>query len=481
MIRILMVISGFFNFLNPQMLTADTQLELLNGVYKFNEIEKKPHTFYKTSGDTLYVKGKYIIFTYPWAEPLLFLEKEESYAGYKEEFDSLLAESKRMYKDDYKIITTDKRFISVVRNSDTVVVDRHDPERGHSREPVFLSAMLLFNDYFLINNNPHYDADRFHKSVKRYYSDAHYERVLEVKYVTTRNGVNVRDADGYIDGKLDNGEWVRVIEYTNSVLSLDEDPDGTWAVAKIEEDGHCKVRYIYNKYLGDIKDVKVYKDQICWGRELFGEYEMYDDHELGGITCFDDYFEFELVSKAYYDNIKTQSESQFKRNKDVLISMNEDGSENITLFINGDTMTYKSKLEYSGAQHIYYGDSDLLNKHLMHHTYFKAEDEYYAFIDRSTGEEMILGGFPIITPDKKKMISFFYDIYDEEFGILTYDILEDKTLKFKKQFVFLTWIEVPEVKLKWVSNDEFIIGITNAKIYNGSEIENPQYLKMRIK
>ncbi|MEJ6791429.1 MAG: hypothetical protein QNK89_01460 [Lacinutrix sp.] len=36
-------------------------------------------------------------------------------------------------------------------------------------------------------------------------------------------------------------------------------------------------------------------------------------------------------------------------------------------------------------------------------------------------------------------------------------------------------------EVKWISNTEFAIEIVNQNIWNGSEANNPQYLKIKLK
>lgn len=432
-------------------------------------------TFVK--GDTLFVKGKYLIYTKPVLNSDQIIENDSNQL----KFESFETNTKDSLRNKHKIITTKTRFIKILTDQKSTLIDRINPQIKQCNIPISYSVIKVFNDYFHIHNNPQNNETYYYNSVKRYFSNSYYEKIFETKYVISRNGLNIRDEKGVIDGKFNYGDFVGIIGYEYFNPFSNEEPSEKWAVVKKNyisgNSQTTKKRYVHPDFLGEKKEIKVYQDQLCWGYLMNDAYE-YDERDL---KCLNSYFDFEIISETNYKSITSILKTSYPKNPKVKISQTNDVGDSFRLPIKDSVITFTSTPGYSGSYHSYNGDIELLNKYLIHSGYPKAEEEYYVMIDRTTGEESLFSGFPHLSPDNKHILSIYYDMYEDQLIFNIFSIKDNKSIKLNNSFVFNEWLKVPEASLKWISNSKIAFPITNQMIYRGGEAENLQYLVMTIK
>ena len=445
-------------------------------------IPVKTFDFSSIPKDTLFVTGKHIIFTRPSEKEFEILKNEEGIYEVDSDFGVYSSTVMDSLKSTYKITATSKRIIGIIEAHDTTYVDRLAPKARISQDPIHYSAFLVFNKNFSIYSNVYTDT-AYYGLIRDYYNTVRFEKPIAQKYVLSRNGLNIRRADGTVDGKYNNGDLVNIIGYTDEVVQVEDEGKtikGRWAIVKWRDGGMTLKRYVFEGYLVNLEDVIIYEDQICTGF-AFTKRDMYgtDDADL---ECLTHYLDLELISKAKFNALKPIRNDFLNQNPSVIVKENEDKTQNITLPIKDSVIVYKSKVGYNYSSHGYYGDVDFLNQYLMHHVYPKAEDAFYSFIDRNTGRETFMfADYPYVSIDKQKIISFVYDVYNEQFYLEIYKINEDKTIVLDHAFNFVHWLKTYQNEVKWISNTEFAIEIVNKTIWNGSTIKNPQYLKIKIK
>ncbi|AUC81925.1 hypothetical protein [Lacinutrix sp. Bg11-31] len=447
-----------------------------------NTIPEKTHDFSSIPKDTIFVTGKYIIFTRPSDKEFEILKEEEGINEVDSDFGVYSSKVVDSLQSTYKITTTSKRIIGIVKPNDTIYIDRLSPKARVSRDPIHYSAFLVFNDYFSIYSNVYTDG-AYYGFIRDYYNTVRFEKPIANKYVISRNGLNIRQENGTVDGKYNNGDLVNIIGYTDEVIEVEDEGKiikGRWAIVQWRDGGTTLKRYVFEGFLGNLEDVIIYEDQICVGSKL-SEATRYNIKEAD-IECLTEYLDFEVISKASFNALKSIKNEFSTINPAVLIKDNEDKTQDITLPIKDSVIVYKSKVGYSNATHGYYGDIDFLNQYLMHHVYPKAEDAFFSFVDRSTGKETYsFADYPYVSLDKKKIVSFTFDVYEEQFFIEIYKINQDKSIVLENAFYFVHWLKTHQNEVKWISNTEFAIEIVNQNIWNGSAIKNPQYLKIKLK
>ena len=139
-------------------------------------------------------------------------------------------------------------------------------------------------------------------------------------------------------------------------------------------------------------------------------------------------------------------------------------------------------MDYSAASYTYYGDIDVISSYLVYGVYYKAEEALFSVIDKETGEtKFVFPEFPNFSPNKKRIICFSYNIYSEINYLEIYSVKPNQTIILDYVFTFPNWINFESDNVKWLSNDTIVFKIVNPNIYNGSEVVNPQYLKLQFK
>ncbi|WP_034057852.1 hypothetical protein [Lacinutrix jangbogonensis] len=445
-------------------------------------IPLKTYDFSSIPKDTLFVTGKYIIFTKPSEKEFEILKDEEGIYEVDSDFGMYTSKVIDSLKSTYKITTTSKRIIGIIESHDTTYVDRLGPKPRVSRDPIHYSAFLVFNDYFSIYSHVYTDA-AYYGLIRDYYSTVRFEKPIAHKYVISRNGLNIRQENGTVDGKYNNGDLVNIIGYTDNLIEVEDEGNivkGRWAIVQWRAGGTTLKRFVFEGFLGALEDVIIYEDQICDGSKL-DKAARYNVNEAD-IECLTKYLGFELISETDFNALTTIKNDFLKPNPAVIVKDNADKTQNITLPVKDSLIVYNSKVGYSNSSHSYYGDVAFLSQYLMHHMYPKAEDAFYSFVDRTTGKETYMfADYPYISPDKKKIISFVFDVYEEQFFIEIYKINEDKTIVLENAFYFVHWLKTYKNEVKWISNTAFAIEIANQNIWNGSAVKKPQYLKIKLK
>ncbi|MEJ6791430.1 MAG: hypothetical protein QNK89_01465 [Lacinutrix sp.] len=354
--------------------------------------------------DTLIVSGKEIVFLMPSDLEFKLLKKEENIETRDSLFKYHSARVKSFLKfpEDIEISFSTKRIIGI---------DEGNRIRYYDKLEYFKSSyamLLMYNRTFSFVNGEHTDEEYYSIIDEYYRSNIRFEIPIAQKYVISRNGLNIRQENGTVDGKYNNGDLVNIIGYTDDIIEVEDEGKivkGRWAIIQWQVAGTTLKRYVFEGFLGDIEDVKVFEDQICTGF-AFTESNMYET-DNADLECLIKYLDLKLISKTDFNVLKIVKNNFLTNNPRVLVSENEDKTQNITLPIKDSTIVYKSKVGYSNSMHNYYGDINFLNQYLMHHVYPKAEDAFYSFVDRTTGKEIYsFADYPYVAPDKKSIISF---------------------------------------------------------------------------
>ena len=429
--------------------------------------------------DTLIVSGKEIVFLMPSKEEIKLIKNENNFRENDSIFRSKSSKVKEhlRFPKDIKISFSTKRIIGI---------DEGNRIRYYDKLAYFKSnyaMLLMYNRTFSFDKFTDTNKDYFSIIDSYYRNNIRFEKPIAQKYVISRNGLNIRQENGTVDGKYNNGDLVNIIGYTDDIIEVEDEGrtvKGRWAIVQWQDGGSTLKRYVFEGFLGGIEDVKVFEDQICVGFKL-DKYTRYNTSDAD-LECLTKYLDLKLISKSSFNAIQSIHKSHLTTNPLVIVRENEDKTQNITLPIKDSVIVYNSKVGYSNSTHGYYGDIEFLNQYLMHHVYPKAEDAFYAYVDRTTGKETAsFSEFPHVSPDKKRIVSFVFDVYEEQFFIEIYKINKDNSIVLEQAFNFVHWLKTYQNNVKWISNTEFAIEIVNNEIWNGSEVKAPQYLKIKLK
>jgi sulfur carrier protein ThiS len=443
------------------------------------ETQKPEYDYSKIPKDTLIVSGKEIVF---------FLPKKQEFEIIKNEENSFIEDSLYKYQiprvkqylkfpKNIKITISNKRIIGIDEGHRIRYYDRLDYFKSN------YGMLMMYNKTFNFVKGYKTEEELYSKIDNFYRDNLRFEKNIARKYVIAQNGLNVREENGKISGKYNYAEIVNIIDFTKDTIVVDDNGNiikDVRAIVKWKQNGRTKKRYVFNGFLGEKEDVKIFEDQICYGN-VFDDPRLYDNPDYTYPECLNEYFDFKLISQNKFKNIAEINTDFYKKNTLVKITKNEDQTENISLPLKDSTLVFNSKMDYNESSHSFYGDVEFLNQYLMYHVYYKAEDAYFSFIDKTSGKRnYMFQGFPNISPDKKRIVSFHYDIYDNEPYIQVFKINSDKTIDFEKGFRFTYWAHHHESEIKWLSNTEFVMAIEYKGI-NGTRDFNPQYLKVNLK
>lgn len=425
--------------------------------------------------DTIFIQGKEVVFL--WADestfppsigPLFDVEKMQAFKTMAEGIQDSLG-------DKLKVSLSSASTLAVIRLRDTVFHTR-DPQQGVA------SALYLFNDYYTFDNQSK-TAMEYHHAIQKYFDNARYEIPIEIRFVTALNGLNIRTADGEIEGKYLHGESVNILGYLPDTVSITDGAKqvkGRWAIVQWRHVQGCcattKKRYVFDAYLGEKNEVKIFPEQLTIGLE--GK-DLWMDSEYNYPEAMDHLFEIEILNDCQsLDGIKPLPMSE-----SVKVKKNEDGSENFSLPLgNGDSLHYKSEVKYSSSAHFYQGDLEFLNAYCVYSLHYEAEEAYYALIDRTDGSNKFsVMGYPYFNPSHQRMITMYFDVYNDTFYLTLYRVNPDKSIALERNFVFSHWVGDSSKGIHWIDNDSFVVQAYPFNLWNGSPETPGQCLEVKLK
>ncbi|WP_179020005.1 hypothetical protein [Winogradskyella forsetii] len=448
-------------------------------------IEKieKSFDFSSIPKDTVLIKGKQLLYVKPSKEEFDIIKDIEGIEALDEAFEFSTFKIMDSLRWHRLAAITSKRIIGIVTINDTTYIDRLNTKNfnSHNHYSIYYINTCNYKNYtYRIDDNHYFVLDKL-------YEDMSCDSIIERKYVIAQNGLNIRTVGGDVVGKFNNGDMVNIIGYTENIIEVEDRTKkvkGRWAIINYEDfkDGRRhKKRYVFEGYLGDMNDVKVYKEDLINGSILkMPNDEGYNDY--ASIENLSRFFNFELISEDEFNSVAQSNSNFLTKNPLVRISKNNDETVNFNLPIKDSVLVFKSKMDYSAASYEYYGDLNFLNAYLIHGVYYKAEEANYSLINKHSGkQEYVFPDFPHISPSKNRIFTFYYDVYEEINYFHVYGIKSNNLITLDYAFTFPNWINFESDNVKWLSNNTMVFKIVNPNIFNGSKVENPQYLKLYFK
>ncbi len=302
----------------------------------------------------------------------------------------------------------------------------------------------------------------------------------ENTFVCAENGLNVRDQNNQIIGKLANAAQVEILGYTDEVFEVyDQGQVLTGRKAIINyylettnSSRHVEA-YIFEGYLCSAKVVKIYDSELC-------QYYLLTDDYNAPTKCLKELLKLELVADNTVPKTVLKRETEFtnpeayKKEAGVLELPTANGTLRIE-DINDENA------EDSQQIYQYLGDLEVLNSYVVSGQYWESGD--VSLYDKTTGEEVALFEVaPQISPDQKHIISLNFEPY-EGGGIVQWGTIENGKLSAMHNLNFLNWTIADQPDWVWLSNHSFLINVVHINAYwqkNGAYNENYQRLKITI-
>lgn len=304
-------------------------------------------------------------------------------------------------------------------------------------------------------------------------------KVKKIFYVCAENGLNVRNAEDIVIGKLVNASQVSVSGYKGDIITI-KDGDlvlkGRKAIVDFYEETEYYSKwvkaYVFEGYLCSLKDVKLHMSNIC---RVLNYSDGYDDVKE---ECLDSILKFELVSKTVYDNTIKKDYIFIENNLEISKINNV-----IQLPIKDSSIKIISKpnMEDETEDYDYLGEIPSLNSYLISGSYYESSN--YMFYNRTSGDKFLsLQYYPNFSPKKNNIITLGFDPYDGS-GVVELVKIKDEKVVNVNSLVFIDWSVADDDKIKWISNNTFLVKIVPCLTYwdeNGGFNKNYQVLKVTI-
>ncbi|WP_299219253.1 hypothetical protein [uncultured Aquimarina sp.] len=318
-------------------------------------------------------------------------------------------------------------------------------------------------------------------SEKEYYNGevpdtcVHYFDPLAVKYVQALNGLNVRDENGNKIGKLLYGDKVNIIKHTTKKLSINDNGktvNGSIVEICNYESGYNKRRYVFDGYLIEDTTLKLYNTQLCANMHIEDDKDPFNSGER---VCLDDTYSIILDTPS--NSIPTNFIS---KNDEVII---EKGRITLPL-TNGKKQIFVDNTEYleSTESYEYIGFLKSFDYYLIEGSYFEEGD--FFFVDQNNGEiKSRFPNYPHISPDKKTIICFYFNPYNNSSEFFVYKIDNKNQITLKHQVEIGFWAQNYEnTEILWTSNTSFLVKATPiATMWKSSGNHNESYQNIHIK
>ena len=275
----------------------------------------------------------------------------------------------------------------------------------------------------------------------------------KVAYVCAENGLNVRDKNDNIIGKLPNAQQVDVFGYTDDEIEVYDNGKtikGRKAIIEYyietSEYSESVTAYVFEGYLCSSNAVEIYDSELCKFNSLESDYDVEEE-------CLDSLFKFEFVSKSYKPNKVTKPGSlllyadTFKKRNGV-----------IKLILANDTLNIKD-IDHPDAEenrqvYNYLGEIPKLNSYVISGQYWESED--VTFYDKNTGN--IIATFetlPEFSPNNEFLIGLNFNPYSG-FGFVQFARINDSKLDAINNLAFLNWAITDTPNIVWISNNSFL-------------------------
>lgn len=308
------------------------------------------------------------------------------------------------------------------------------------------------------------------------------EEVNQAKkaYVCAENGLNVRNENDIVIGKLSNATQVEILGYTNEEIEVYDNNKiikGRKAIIEyyLETVDYSRTvkAYVFEGYLCDSNEVKIYDSELC----IF-KYE--NDAYQQKPKCLDSILKLELVSKEITYNSILKRETKFSNTDGFKVE-----DDILKLPIKNDSLIIHNvndeNAEDSREVYNYLGEILALNCYVVSGNYWESGD--VTLYDKITGKEIaILQDYPQLSPSNEYLLTLSFDGY-QEIGMFQLGKIENGKLENLLNFEFQNWTVTEKPNIIWVSNNTFLINVVHINAYwqeNGSYNDNYQRLKITI-
>ncbi|MDY4790792.1 MAG: hypothetical protein SO179_09535 [Bacteroidales bacterium] len=204
-------------------------------------------------------------------------------------------------------------------------------------------------------------------------------------------------------------------------------------------------------------------------------YDTTSNEQINGDTL-SNYINVEFISEEEFNNHKIKEENYFVR--DTLSVFKDKGV--ISLNCSSTTVKYididEDGESFNYSQYEYFGQIPFINKYVVLGYFYEWFNCF--LIDKDSGKEIVLFDTPLISPNKKHIISFSYNPYDyitdfQLFSITGNDINLITELHFSR------WKTTEKDNYFWGKDNSYYLEVTHSE--NNEDIKDISYIRISIK
>lgn len=190
------------------------------------------------------------------------------------------------------------------------------------------------------------------------------------------------------------------------------------------------------------------------------------------------YLKPELIDKDFYNSKKNTVVNYFTADTTAIRKVNGV----LQLKCNDSIKKFTDKLdaEEENQEYTYLGRIDALNCYIVSGSYYEGWD--YELINRNNCSVTSIDGFPYLSPDKKKIVSFSYNPYEDTEIFEYYKVNQNGEITEVMLAEFINWVTLDDTVF-WSSDGYIYAMVENFNQYlkdNGEKDNGFQYIRIKI-
>lgn len=305
-------------------------------------------------------------------------------------------------------------------------------------------------------------------------------KIIDTLYVTDRQGTEMKqraEIQSTNLGRYKYGEQLEVIEILNGWLGVRD------RIHRVYKNRHERIAweevYVQSNSTGKLSDIHLIQHDLNVINSITinnRSQEYPEGHFLN------EYLKLELVDKSMFDEQTSNAVNYLVQDTTNIVKKN--GTIELP-YDNKKIKRYTDKPDEEETSQIftYIGNIPFLNKYVLTGSYYEGSD--YKLVDNVTGDELSLGDYPYISPDKKYLVWISANPYENtaDFGLYT---INGKNVKQLMVTSFMNWVPVTEEKLTifWSSDNYIYVPVLPSTTFQAPSgkwnYKNFQYLRIKV-